>query len=66
MTSPPATATAVLRGDRAEAVGELEQLRLVAVLGDPELDVGLARGGAHRREVRERDRERLVADVGER
>ena len=46
-----------------QPIGELEQLGFAAVLRHAELDVGLARFGPHRREVRQRHREPLSAHL---
>ena len=61
-TSPPATATPSRERRGAEAVGDAAELVLGDVLGNSQLHVRLARLGTHRRQVRERDRERLVPD----
>ena len=64
VTSPPARRPG-LGGGGGEPVDELEAIVLVEVVGHTEQDVGLAGLGAHRREVGERDGERLAADRSE-
>ena len=63
VVSPPMSSIAVRLGEREEARGERREPRLVGV-GQREREQKPARIGAHRREVGEVHRERLVARAG--
>ena len=63
-TSPPAICVPRLDGERRGAAHERERSCFAEPARQPEREVGLARLGAHRREIRQRRRQRAVADLG--